>query len=225
MNSKIHILKSDLLDAFHNKRNEVDARKFKDYMKGHFEFYGVRSPERKSIQKLFKPVVNTLNNEELLCLADILWNENRELQYVAIDYLTWKKKLFNTEHLNRLEHLLTSKSWWDTVDLLASNIVGHILKNKDDIKLEWVNNWITHENMWLRRTAIIHQLKYKEKVELDLLFALITSEIESKEFFIQKACGWALRQASKVFPMEIKNFIDAHPNLSKLTVKEGSKYI
>lgn len=225
MNSKIKNLKADLHREFDVNKHDQDADKFAQYMKGHFEFYGVRSPQRKIIQAKFKPIVKLFSTDDLLDLADALWVEKRELQYVAIDYLTWRKKQFDVAHLPRLERLIITKSWWDTVDLLASNAIGEILKNKDDTKLEWIDKWINSEHMWLNRTAIIHQLKYKEEIQLDLLFALIESEIASKEFFIQKACGWALRQASKSYPLEIKEFIELHPNLSKLTVKEGSKYI
>ena len=68
--------------------------------------------------------------------------------------------------------------------------------------------------MWLNRSALIHQLRYKENVDLNLLFALIESHIGSKEFFINKASGWALRQASKFHPAKVKSFIAAHPDLS-----------
>ena len=79
--------------------------------------------------------------------------------------------------------------------------------------------------MWLNRSALIHQLRYKFDVNLDLLFALVETHVDSNEFFINKAAGWALRQASKFYPAQIKDFIEDHPNLSTLTKREGGKYI
>ena len=93
------------------------------------------------------------------------------------------------------------------------------------IRLHWIEKWNNSTNMWLNRSAIIHQLKYRDKIDLELLFAVVESHIGSREFFINKASGWALRQASKFYPLEIKKFIDAHPNLSNLTKREGGKYI
>jgi len=207
-------------------RHEKDAQKFKAYMKNNFEFYGVRSPERKEIQKEIKPHVKNWNAEEVLQFTELTWKEEeREMQYVGIDMLNYRVRLLDFEHLERIENLITSKSWWDSVDGLAPNIAGSILKKSKDSAIEWLEKWNNSENMWLNRSAIIHQLRYKKEVDLELLFALIESHIGSKEFFINKASGWALRQASKFYPSEIRTFISEHPNLSTLTKREGSKYL
>ena len=124
-----------------------------------------------------------------------------------------------------LEDLITTKSWWDSVDGIAPNLVGYILSKDKSLQYKWAEKWIESDNFWLRRSAIIHQLRYKEKVDEELLFALVESQIGDEEFFINKACGWALRQFGKYNPAAVKEFIDLHPNLAGLTVREASKYL
>lgn len=220
----------ELVDLAVQKMNEVkvddDAEQMKRYMKNQFDFFGVKSPARKSIQRELKIHWKHFDNGDLFSFAEALWKlPQRELQYMAVDALDSRAKKLDESHLVRIEQLIVSKSWWDTVDGLAPNIAGSIFSRNEDVREKWVEKWNNSENMWLNRSALLHQLRYKDKVNLDLLFALVESHIGSKEFFINKASGWALRQASKFYPAQVKEFIDNHPNLANLTKKEGSKYL
>lgn len=79
------------------------------------------------------------------------------------------------------------------------------------------------DELWLQRSAILFQLKYKEKTNETLLYRYIRQNTDSKEFFIQKAVGWALREYSKTNPESVKHFIEEN-RLPKLSIREGSKY-
>ena len=196
------------------------------YMKDHFDFFGVKSPKRKEVQKSLKPFWKDLSNGEIFSYAEALWQlPQRELQYVALDALGLRSKKFDKSYLPRIEKLIVTKSWWDTVDGLAPNIAGAIFIKDHESRMDWVQKWNDSDNMWLNRSALLHQLRYKDNVNLDMLFRFVISHIDSKEFFINKASGWALRQASKFYPNEIKSFIFSQPNLSNLTKREGSKYL
>ncbi len=221
--SKLLVLTDDM---FQDASIESNRAPMKAYMKGHFEFYGVKSPARKVILKTIKKEIKEFSYEDVFDYAERLWmHDKRESQYLALDVLDYKKKHGIKEYLSRIEKLIITKSWWDTVDGLAPNIAGNIFYNNNDIRLEWIEKWNNSTNMWLNRSALIHQLRYKTEMNMDLLFALVESHIGSKEFFINKASGWALRQASKFYPAEVKSFIDSHPNLSNLTKREGKKYL
>jgi len=214
------------VEKMSNLSVEVDRVNMIRYMKNQFDFFGVKSPARKEVQKQIKAYWKEFDNANMFLFAEALWAlPQRELQYIALDALDSRSKKWDASYLPRIEKLILTKSWWDTVDSLAPNIAGAIFVNFPDIKMTWIEKWNNSENMWLNRSALIHQLRYRDKVDLDLLFALVESHIGSKEFFINKASGWALRQASKFHPAEIGNFIANHPNLSNLTKREGSKYI
>jgi len=209
-----------------NVKEEGDRLQMSKYMKDKFDFFGVKSPARKDVQRELKAYLRALDNESIFQYAETLWLlPQRELQYIALEALGSRSKKWDESYLGRIEHLIVTKSWWDTVDSLAPNIAGAIFFKDEELRLKWIEKWINSDNMWLNRSALIHQLRYRDQLNLDLLFALVESHIGSKEFFINKASGWALRQASKFYPSEIKTFINNHPNLSTLTKREGSKYL
>jgi len=122
------------------------------------------------------------------------------------------------------EWLIINKSWWDTVDSLASNCVGTYFRFYPE-KIEYYNSkWITSDNMWLNRTAIIFQLKYKKDTDFELLKNNIRHHSHQREFFIKKAIGWSLREYSKVNPSAVIKFIDEN-ELQNLSIREASKYL
>lgn len=209
-----------------SESNPCNALKMARYMKNYFEFYGVRASERNEILRNVKFKCKSFDIDRLISFAKASWNHNyREMHYIAIDLLKWKMKYLTSVHLHELEHLLTHNSWWDSVDIIASNLVGTVLSKNKKEQYEWSEKWINSDDMWLRRTALLHQLKYRNQVDAELLFSLVESQIGSNQFFINKACGWALRQYSKYNPVAVSQFISTHPNLSNLTIKEASKYI
>lgn len=214
----------DVVNKFRNNSNPEEAVAMVKYLKGQFKFLGIKSHKRKELQKDF---LKSLNNKEPINKVWVLqlWSyEEREFQYLAMDYLIKKKKALTKEYIELIEILILTKSWWDTVDLLASTLVGYLCKEYPELVSEYIVSWATHENMWLRRTAIIYQLKYKEQVDVDILEYVIEKNSNDNDFFIRKAIGWALRQYSKSNKQWVKEFINTH-ELSNLSVKEGSKYI
>jgi len=179
------------------------------YMRHQFPFIGVRAPIRKSLQALFLTTFSTQQIEPLWAMPE------REFQYVVLD--------MNPTDPDLLEWLITHKPWWDTVDILATRCAGSFFSdNPSHISL--TRNWINSDSLWLRRSAILFQLRYKEKTNLDLLFEYCLHCAHEKEFFIQKAIGWALREQSKTHSTEIKHFLHRYrQTLSKLTVREATR--
>lgn len=205
-------------------KNEDDAIAMSLYMRNKFKFLGIKSSKRKEI---FKQIFeNFKNNKEIdkEFVVKFFNKDYREFQYIAIDYLIKMKKYFLKDDIFFIKDLIITKSWWDTVDLIASNLLGEICKKYPSLIDEQIVFWINDENMWLRRSSIIFQLRYKENTNLEILQKSIESNIDDDEFFIQKAIGWALREYSKTDYKWVLNFINNH-NLSKLSKREAEKYI
>lgn len=218
-------LLKELYLRFQKEQNAPLAQKMSQYMKGHFPFFGLPAPFRRKIQKELFQQFPLSNEEELLAIVQGLWNKpERECQYAALDLLTKYKKLWNKEFLSHFENLLQEKSWWDSVDTLAP-LMGALLFQENSLKTQ-TEKWITHSNFWLRRSALIFQLRYREKTDWEKLFRYILLTCSEKEFFIRKAIGWALREYSKTAPQKVAVFLNTHRNqLSPLSVREASKYI
>lgn len=213
-----------IINVFIENRNEDNAKYMKAYMKDNFEYLGIKTPLRKELEK---ELLKEKSKEALIDkdFVKMLWNyEYRELQYVALDYLVKQKKKLQKEDINFIKDLIITKSWWDTIDLIASHLVGEICKKYPELIDEYILNWSTDENMWIRRTAILYQLKYKQDTDRNILEKVIKDNIEDEEFFIRKAIGWVLREYSKTNKEWVSEFV-ANNRLSKLSEKEASKYL
>ena len=210
---------------FENSRNEQQAGPMAKYMKNLFPFLGIKKPEREKLQKSFFQQTGLLKEPFEPQFVLRLWDlSQREYQYTAMDYIGKSLKKIDKDHLPLFKELITIKSWWDTVDMLAQKPVGTIAKNHHEVIPETIEGWSSSDHLWLRRSAILFQLKYKEQTDEELLYRYIEQNADSSEFFIQKAIGWALREYSKTNPQSVKTFIETH-FLARLSVREGSKYL
>jgi len=194
------------------------------YMKDKFAFLGVKSkPARKAAKPLLAASAKATGNE-LVAFADRCWAQpEREFQYVATLVLRRRVANLSSLHLADIEKLITTKAWWDTVDSLAVWTVGPLVGA--DAKLaDTMDRWVESEDMWLARTAILHQLSYKENTDQARLFTYAEQRAADNEFFIRKAIGWALRQYARTEPEAVRSFVLANEqSFSGLTVRAAIK--
>jgi len=196
-------------------------------MRGKFEYFGLKSDQRKDIQKLFFSRMNTeIELENRWKFVRELWEKpQRELLYFAMDWVnSFNPKTLKKEDITEIHFLLTNKSWWDSVDILASNILGKYHLQFPDNQSDWLVDWRLSKNFWLRRSCMIYQLKYRDNTDFDLLKSLIKENVHDKEFFIQKAIGWTLRQYGKFHPKLVVEFVEQE-NIKGLARREALKLI
>ncbi len=213
----------DFVNEFCKLGNKKISENMSAYMRNKFKFLGVKSPERKSFQKqIFKSLKNC-KEIDVNFVLEFFGQPYREFQYIAIDYLIMMKKYFQKRHIALLKNLISEKSWWDTVDIIASNLLGEICKMYPSLIDEFIIDWINHENIWIRRSSIIFQLRYKEFTNLYVLQKSIEDNINDENFFIQKAIGWSLREYSKTNLDWVLKFLNSH-SLKPLSKREAMKY-
>lgn len=124
------------------------------------------------------------------------------------------------------EHLIVGASWWDVVDEVAAHHVGALLAAFPRHVKPEMRAWSNSPQMWKARTSILSQLRHRERTDDALLFACIEPSIESKEFFLRKAIGWALREHSKVRPDAVRRFVRHHESrLSGLSKREALRLV
>lgn len=214
-----------LTKMLENQRNHENAVYMEKYMRNQFPYFGIKTPERREIEKQFFKETGILTEPFNKDFVWELWEmDEREYQNIALDYIEKSLKKLRKEDLPFFEKLITTKSWWDTVDVIGPKAVGQVALQNPEVIEETINGWSTHEIMWLRRAAILFQLKYKQQTNEALLYQYIVKNADSKEFFIQKAIGWALREYSKTNPESVMQFIEGQ-QLAPLSVLEGSKYL
>ena len=214
----------DLITDLEENRNELLAESMSKYMQDKFSFLGVRGATRTEIYKKYFPEARKTKTIDWN-FVESCWNiEEREFQYVVVYYLKAMQKFLKREDISRLKYLIVTKSWWDTIDLLAK-VVGSLvihIKGYDKIMQEWSKD----SNIWLRRVAILYQLSLKDKVDKQVLDEILVNNLGDSEFFINKAIGWALRDYSKYNPEWVREFIKKNKeNMANLSIREASKYI
>jgi len=215
---------NDIFSVLEAHGNDERAFGMSSYMRNMFPFLGITKPER---EMLCKPYFAWSRSEKCIdwVFVDACWDKpEREFQYVAVDYLKLNRNKVELDDLDRIAGLITTKSWWDTVDSLYSP-VSSLASRYPEMK-DHMLTWSTHENMWIRRMSIIHQLLRRSDTDTELLAQIIRNNLGQTEFFINKAIGWALREYSKTDEAWVRAFIDANRSgLSNLSVREALKYV
>ncbi len=197
----------------------------KAYLKNQFEFFGMTSPIRREIQRPFLIKSYLPPKNELENIVKTLWvKPQREFQYFALE-LTFKYvDQIELKDIELFEYMVTHKSWWDTIDFISPRLIGAYFKRFPYQRNVIVEKWLHSNNIWLQRSSILFQLKYKKDLDTDYLSYIINSLLGSKEFFINKAIGWILRDYSRINPNWVLAFCEKTA-LSKLSAREALRLI
>ena len=215
---------NQLETTFQTHENKENSLAMAKYMKNHFDFYGIKTTERRL---LFKEIWNANKNEiknDVQNIATSLYTKKqRELHYCAIEIVIREcKGNYKKSDIHFIEKLLTTNSWWDSVDTISKYILGQYLLEFPDAVDDTIEKFSNSDNLWLNRSVILFQLGFKEKTDFDLLKAICLQHENSTEFFIQKAIGWSLREYAKTNPHQVIDFV-THSNLKPLSKKEAVK--
>ena len=200
------------------------ARGAKAYMRDQFEFFGIPMPVRRKVSKEYLKK-GLPPYEELNVIMEGLFNApQRELHYFGIELLEAMKKQWQPDIIVLMEKMILTKSWWDSVDYMASVWTGPYFKKNPDAIIPVTGKWNKSDNIWLQRSSLLFQLKYKADTNTKLMAEYMVHLSGSKEFFIQKAIGWCLREFSKTDPAWVKKFVAAH-TLAPLSKREALKIV
>jgi 3-methyladenine DNA glycosylase AlkD len=196
------------------------------YMRDQFSYLGIAVPERRRLARALLKAAARPTTSDCVALALRCWQQpEREFRYFAVDYLIANVKHCDSSLIATLRTLITTESWWDTIDPLASRVVGPLVA-ADPSLVATMDSWVRDENLWIARTAILHQLRFKAETDEKRLFEYCVVQAEHPDFFIRKAIGWALREYAYTAPDAVRAFLDReHDRLSPLSVREAAKHL
>jgi len=197
----------------------------KAYMRNQFEYFGLDSKTRRQIQKPFLLTNFLPKKSEAKEIIIELWRKpQRDFQYVALELAFKYLKSFEKEDITLFEYMVIHKSWWDTIDYIAPKLIGNYFLKFPEQRDFYVKRWIASNDIWLQRSAILFQLKYKSNLDVDFLEKTICSLNKTNEFFINKAIGWVLREYGKTNPNWVIEFTNK-TFLSNLSRREALRLI
>lgn len=216
----------DLIDLYSKHANAENATHMKNYMRGQFEFYGIKTKERRT---LLKQAIASNEEEVVTNVRELTFQlyklPQREFHLTANEIFDKQlRKKYLKDDIVLIERLITENSWWDTVDFIAKWVLGNYLTIYPDMVETTITRFSNVDNIWLNRSTIIFQLGYKHNTDEELLFKQCMAYKESNEFFIQKAIGWALREYGKTSPQSVLNFVNS-TSLKPLSHREAIRNI
>ena len=204
--------------------NLTEAAGMQAYMKGIAPYFGIKTPMRRQVLKEIFKRAPIPTSDELGQTARALWKlQERECQYAATDMLAYFQTLLNKEFVvDHCEYLLTTKSWWDTVDSLGSAVISPLTLRYNLLPV--MKRWNKSEDPWLVRAAIQHQKGRKSETDVPLLLKFCHDHADADLFWITKAIGWALRDLARFDRASVTKFLREHPRLSKVAVREALRH-
>src|SRR5262249_49879299 len=148
------------------------------YLKSAMPMYGVPRAGHREIARLLPPLDGFDAWREAV-LA--LWRgaEHREERYVALDVIALPRyRAFRTmDALPLYEELIVTGAWWDLVDPVATHRLEELWPDVVPV----LRSWSVSDDMWLRRSAIIAQVRRKGDTDFALLGELIEPNRADRE--------------------------------------------
>ena len=220
----------EIREIFAENASPSDKKPMEAYMRNLFDFYGIRAGKRRELSKTYIREAKKADKIDWDFLKSLFEDKMREINYLGLDILRVQTHLLSLSDFDRLVSLAQIRPWWDTIDVIDT-IIGSLGLIDSGFE-EKILELSTSDNFWLRRIAIGHQRKYKEKTRTNLLAKIIktniqiSSQTKDEKFFIEKSIGWALREYSKTNPSWVRDFSDENMDeMPALSRREASKYL
>jgi 3-methyladenine DNA glycosylase AlkD len=200
------------------------------YMKSALPFFGLTAPELRTLLRPHLACYEPGSRQEWERDVRTLWDEvtHREEWYVALALARHRlaRPWQDLAALDLYRHLVVTGAWWDVVDEIASHLVGGVLASHRAGTTPVLRRWAVDEDLWLRRTAVLSQLRHREDTDLGLLTFTIDVNLADRSFWLRKAIGWALREQSRTDPAWVRGFVAARERaLSPLSQREALKHL
>lgn len=216
-----------LVSKYSAQQDPAKAQEMAAYMQNQAPFLGIAKPLRNQLELPFIKEWSKLPLEQIMAIAaDLVALNYREYLYTAQQLVLKNYKKLQVPEIKRLLEFAQVNPWWDNIDGWV--MVIRRWSARDLTRAAWlVKSYASDENMWLRRMSIICQINHQAaEYDEQALFAAITANLWDKEFFIQKAIGWALRDYSEKQPQTVLKFVEEHRDvLSKLAIREATRKI
>ena len=202
------------------------AASMRAYMKDVAPFLGLTTPVRRALSRTVVAGLPRPDESDCTAIALRCWRlPEREYHYFAVDYLRRHVRVCSSAFLPVARRLIVTTSWWDTVDLLAAHVVGALVAADPALKAD-MDAWIADDDLWIARSALLHQLRYKERTDTERLFTYCLRQSAHPDFFVRKAIGWCLREYAKTDPEAVRAFLARERGrFAPLSVREARKNI
>ena len=210
------------------------APQMQRYMKSLMPFRGVSAVPLRALCREVLDHHRLPDRPTWLATLLALWDEAsfREERYAALALARHRyyRPFQAPDLLDIHQYLVRTGAWWDYVDVVASQLVAPLLRSGHNDVAPVMRSWSEHDDLWVRRTAVLSQLGSKARTDTDLLEHVLSRNLEGSrhggEFFVRKAVGWALREYARTDPDWVRDFVRRHDAaLSGISRREALRHL
>lgn len=214
----------EILLALRAIGNDEEAHEMSKKAREQFDFLGVKLVPRREVTYPIFDKYPPKDDAELVSRIEDMWTQPyREIQYAACDYLFRHRRMLGGQHLVFLKKLIKTRAWHDTVDTLASCILGDLILRLPVLRTK-ITSWIRDPNIWVRRSVIIFQIQYKDRTDWDLLRQCCLSCAKDDDYYIRNGIRRALSEYARINPTEVRRFVQDN-TFAEQTTQEILRWI
>jgi 3-methyladenine DNA glycosylase AlkD len=221
-------LVSTIRDALKQAGDPAIAVAQQAYMKSSMPYHGVPAPLLKRVIRPILTMYAPRDRRTWEATVRALWDgaTHREERYAATALARHRvaRPWQDPDTLDLYRHLVVTGAWWDHVDEVAAHLVGDVLAGYRAEVTPVLRAWARDEDLWVRRTAVLSQVRHQASTDTELLRDVIEANLDDRSFWLRKAIGWALRDYSRSDPAWVRAEVDRlGDRLSGLSRREATR--
>ncbi|WP_027243595.1 DNA alkylation repair protein [Leisingera daeponensis] len=206
------------------------AEQMAAYHKQSREVLGVPNPATNELTKSWRQALTT---EQRVSLADALWGTGIFEARIAAGKLLTQARIKDDEAVwDLMQSWVPDFDSWAIADHACSAIAKRL--QAQPARLDTVERWTQSDHMWTRRAALVatlpwakmNNLKPADQQARERILGWAAAYVPDRDWFIQKAIGWWLRDLSKHDAARTRAFLEAHgAQMKGFARKEAAKYL
>ena len=200
------------------------------YMKSAMPYRGLTMAQLRTTVRSLLAEVTWADRARWEATLRALWDQAayREERYAALVLARHRsaRGFQDPDAIPLFRHLVVTGAWWDLVDEIATHLVGDVLAAHRASVTPAVRSWARDDDLWLRRTAVLCQIRHRDDTDTELLHEVVEANLDDPTFWLRKAIGWALRSHARTDPDWVRAEVAAAgERMSSLSRREALKHL
>jgi 3-methyladenine DNA glycosylase AlkD len=154
--------------------------------------------------------------------AALITDRHLEVKSVGIEVVARYRRDFTPGLLPEWKRWLAENhsANWATTDAICGALIGPLLVRYPAEAVR-MRAWSRDRNLWVRRASIVGLIPLARRGQsLDLVYEIARRLHGDREDLIQKAAGWALREAGKTDMARLERYLRANgPSIPRTTLR------
>jgi 3-methyladenine DNA glycosylase AlkD len=186
-------------------------------------FYNVGTTAMRALARSIHADHRDWTMAEAMSFAELLIvDRHLEAKSVGIEVVARYHRSFTPALLVRWKRWLARSfsANWATTDAMCGALIGPLLVRYPEAASR-LEPWSWHDSIWVRRASIVGLIPLARRgVAVGQLYAVARRLHADRNDLIQKAVGWALREAGKVDAARLERYLRANgPRIPRTTLR------